>query len=1035
MRDVNAMLSGRAKAIWAKSVYRGDPDDHRYLRLWQHLRDTAAVTRRVWEEFLPESIKNELITELGGEQAALGLVLFLAMIHDVGKASPAFETQCDYLCDRVREHGLKIDTAYFDHHPKERSAYRHELVGYQAVLQWFGNMGYGVEKGDMANGIAYIVGSHHGTCVTEAKIRLLDELDAYRYIGGDDWSAVRQDIIDWAARETDFLATLELLGDRPLPCRTQILLTAVVIISDWIASDAWLFPMNSSGLDEQCFDEARRVRRAWRLLNLPRPWQVRLEEISPNGLFAERFDIPGARLRPVQREAVRLARTMPKPGLMIIEANMGEGKTEAALLAAEVLAGRFGDGGIYYALPTQTTANAMFHRMLEWIGRLPAPAQGALGSVFLSHGKREQNAEYYELEQDSLMEFKEPYCNAIDELIFVDDEDVGSENADECELIAGIQAIVNAWLSGRKRGNLADFVLGTVDQGLMMSLQSKHVMLRHLAFAGKVVVFDEIHSNTAYMNVYLETTLSWLGAYGTPVIMLSATLPQSRRRAFLEAYRKGAATRSEKPHKIMGLSEYFAANLHADCQEVSGAEQLDMRYPLISYVSEDEPARSIAPRPSGRQSVVQIQRIEDDDEVLVELLRSKLREGGCAVVVRDTVNRAQSTYDVLCAAFGDVMDVSLTHARYLACDRSDNESRLLERFGKDSVPAMRQGIVVATQVVEQSLDVDFDLMVSDIAPVDLILQRAGRLHRHQRGEGEKDRPEPLRNPQLYISGMEACDGKTSPQYAGGVARVYEKFFLMRTAAQLKLYDPTPTCLKLPEDISSLVQTVYDVDSDCCPSEWGDAEHVARRQLFAHLKESEGKAQQYRIFKPYEASSSFSLDDWLKMCMPDPDMSQDTASRQARASVRDSDDSFEALVLQYDDEGILCLPEWVDASAARVLSDLNGAPSPEQVRKVLACSISLSRAALRLRSGGGKDADKAGGPSVGDVITALEKATPRSWMVLMQGCPALRGQLPIVLDASGKTVLPVRYGKNDEYMTQLFINYSLEKGWETHVNNV
>lgn len=1035
MENIDTMLSGRAKAVWAKSIYRGDPDDHRYLQLSQHLRDAAAVARRIWDEFLSESIKNELIDELGGERAARGLVLFLAMIHDVGKASPAFETQCDYLCDRVREHGLKVDTAYFDRHPKERLAYRHELVGYQAVLQWFENMGYGIEEGDMANSIAYIVGSHHGTCVTEAKVRLLDELDAYRYIGGDDWSAVRQNIIDWAARETDFLGTLKLLNGRPLPCRTQILLTAVVIIADWIASDTWLFPLNSSEIDEQCFDETKRVKRAWRLLNLPKPWQVRLEKTSPDELFAERFNIPGARLRPVQREAVRLAQTMPKPGLMIIEANMGEGKTEAALLAAEVLTGRFGDGGIYYALPTQTTANAMFPRLLEWIGRLPAPAQGALGSVFLSHGKREQSIEYYELEQHSLMEPEEPYRAATDESVFVDDEDTNSENADGRELIAGIQAIVNAWLSGRKRGNLADFVLGTVDQGLMMSLQSKHVMLRHLAFAGKVVIFDEIHSNTAYMNVYLETTLSWLGAYGTPVIMLSATLPQSRRRAFLEAYRKGAATRLEQPRGTMGLSDYFAMNRHVDCRETGDAERLDMRYPLISYVSGDESARSVAPRPSGRQFVVRIQRIDDDDATLVELLRSKLCEGGCAVVVRDTVNRAQSTYDVLREAFGDAMDVSLAHARYLACDRSDNESRLLERFGKGSMPAARQGIVVATQVVEQSLDVDFDLMVSDIAPIDLILQRAGRLHRHRRGEGEADRPEPLRDPQLYISGMKDCDEETSPLYAGGVARVYEKFFLMRTAAQLKLYDSEPIYLKLPEDIPFLVQTVYAVDSDCCPSAWSGAEWAARRQLFQHLQESEGKARQYRIFKPYEAASPFSLGDWLRMCMPDPDMAQDSTSRKARASVRDGDDSFEALVLQYDDEGNLCLPEWVDASMHRILSDLNEPLSSEQVRKVLACSISLSRAALRLPSGGGKEAGKVETPDINDVIAALERAAPQRWMTLMQDCPDLRGQLPIVLDASGKTVLPVRYGKNDEYVTQLFIKYSLEKGWEAHANNV
>ena len=344
--SVNTKLTNASKSIWAKSVFRGDPNDHRYLLLWQHLQDCAAVARRVWNDFLPDAVKEELIADLGSERAAVGLVSFLAMIHDVGKASPAFEVQCDYLCDRVREHGLRVDEQFFASHKEERAEYRHELVGYQSLCQWFSRRGYQTDEGSMANGIAYVVGGHHGTCVTADKKRLLGKAEAKHYLGGQAWDDVRQDIINWAAEETDFETTLHLLDGRPLRCRTQILLTAIVIISDWIASDSWLFPLNSSEVDEQCFDAVERARQAWWRLNLPRPWQVSLEESTPDALFAERFDIPGAHLRPVQREAVRLAQTMSSPGLMIIEANMGEGKTEAALLSAEVLAGRFGCGGV-----------------------------------------------------------------------------------------------------------------------------------------------------------------------------------------------------------------------------------------------------------------------------------------------------------------------------------------------------------------------------------------------------------------------------------------------------------------------------------------------------------------------------------------------------------------------------------------------------------------------------------------------------------------------------------------------------------------
>lgn len=1026
----DSALSARSKSIWAKSVYKGDPNDRRYLQLWQHLRDTAAVARRIWDEFLPDSARDRLISDLGGESQAVGLIMFLAMIHDVGKASPAFETQCDWLRDRVREQGLKIDSRFFEGHGPERSMYRHELVGYDALHRWFAENGYSTREGMLADGIASIVAGHHGTCITDEKKRLLGKLEAPLYVGDADWADVRRNIIDWAADETGFRAVLRMLDDRPLRCDTQITLTAVVIIADWIASDTWLFPLNTSELDEQCFDVGARVQRAWRLLNLPFLWQVSLSGLSADELFSERFGIPHARLRPVQYEAVHLAETMPDPGLMIIEANMGEGKTEAALLAAETLAGRFGCGGMYYALPTQTTANAMFHRILDWIGHLPAPEQGTLGSVFLSHGKREQNDEYFDLEERA----RDAGANQSDDShcadYIVDDE---TQKAGENQGPT-VEAVVNSWLSGRKRGNLSDFVLGTVDQALMMSLQCKHVVLRHLAFSGKVVIFDEIHSNTAYMNVYLETTLAWLGAYGTPVIMLSATLPQARREAFLKAYGRGAATRLEEPHEELSFEDFLAERSNAldhgaDClgdaelrqtPESGQRPQLDMRYPLISCVSGSGEPQTVAPKPSGRSNRVMVQRIMDDDETLVQLLRDRLADGGCAVVIRDTVARAQHAYDVLNEAFGEGIPVTLAHARYLACDRAGIDADLLKRFGKTSTPETRRGIVVATQVVEQSLDVDFDLMVSDAAPVDLILQRAGRLHRHRRGEGEHERPERLRMPQLYISGIESCGADQAPKFASGIERVYARFFLMRTVALMDVHEGEPTEVSLPADIPELVQRVYDVDTDHCPEAWRSDEQDARTKLLDHVHDSEEKAGQFRIFRPDEARSPYSLGSWLKMCMPDPDTTRESSARHARAAVRDGDDSFEVLVLQRDDAGNLCIPVWVDDSLDRVLSRDFAPPSREQIRKVLACSMTLGGTSLCWQN-------------LDAVIAELEspRNTPRQWFELMQQNRELSGQLPLILDPEGNATLRINDARHRK-TTQLSIHYSMEKGWEAHV---
>src|SRR5690606_31927012 len=224
--------------------------------------------------------------------------------------------------------------------------------------------------------------------------------------------------------------------------------------------------------------------------------------------------------------AVELARRMSSPGLMLIEAPMGEGKTEAALAVAEVFAARSGAGGVFVALPTMATGNAMFPRMLQWLRRLPDVAGGGLQSVMLAHSKAALNEDFGELVRAGRRT-----------VAGVEHDGRGDEwrprsdrRASSAELVA------HQWLHGRKKAMLSSFVVGTVDQLLFMGLKSRHLALRHLALAGKVVVIDEAHAYDAYMNSYLDRVLSWLGAYRVPVVVLSATLPAARRRELAAAY-------------------------------------------------------------------------------------------------------------------------------------------------------------------------------------------------------------------------------------------------------------------------------------------------------------------------------------------------------------------------------------------------------------------------------------------------------------------------------------------------------------------
>ncbi|MBT1172415.1 CRISPR-associated helicase Cas3' [Bifidobacterium sp. MA2] len=1064
----NRRISPRAASIWAKTAYRGPENDDRYLQLWQHLADAGETASHVWEEFVADDVKGMLARDIGGEETAGTLYRFIAAIHDVGKASPAFVAQNDGLADRVRDSGLSIDPIVAK--DRERSSYRHELVGYAAVRDWFLAQGFPVEPGTFAYGVACIVAGHHGTSLTGDKRRLVTpgSPESYRmgtFVGGEAWAETRNELLDWAADMTGALPVLRSLSRHPLRRRSQIILTSLVVVADWSASDSRLFPLNEGSADEESFDPSERAARAWRMLGLPGPWRVRGTDMSPDDMFARRFAIPGARLRPMQREASRLARAMESPGLMIIEANMGEGKTEAALIAAEILAERFHCGGIYYALPSQATVNAMFSRVLDWVGRLPAGDHGNVGSVFLAHGRNELNGDYERLREqwfdgggcmDADSAFAYPSDGIVDE-----DSDDDSEHdwRDPYGDHMVMQAVVNSWLTGRRRGNLSDFVVGTIDQVLMAGLKSKYVVLRHLALAGKVVILDEVHSNTAYMNVYMETVLSWLGAYGVPVIMLSATLPQERRRAFLTAYRDGARAADAVERESVDGVETTAENggsggerlprrIHrrvipvrkrsdgrVDHMPESGSEGdgdgadgragFDMRYPLISLATAERVHGPSAPAPSGRAIDVEVSMMDDDDSSLVSLLRDGLRDGGCAVVIRDTVARAQKTYQTLRDALGDGMDVTLAHSRFLACDRARIDRELLARYGRHGDPKRRSGIVVATQVVEQSLDVDFDLMVTDIAPIDLVLQRIGRLHRHHRGDGENRRPEPLRHARLVITGIVSWKYDGPPEFTRGLERVYPRYLLLRSLAILGIEPGKCRSLNVPGDIPHLVQTVYS-DAPVCPDSWRDGnrgELEARRRLEQDLDASRSLAGQFRIFRPQYDDQPFDLTDWLKDNVTDPDTPGKAAERKVRAGVREGDDSFEVVVLQQGDDGALRLPPWSGFDGMGPLPDGFGTPAKEQVRAMLSCTISLGRTAL-----GYLDLDS--------VIGAFECATPERWYDYMQLDRSLAGQLMITLDESGTASyqVPLWDGNGGimEYRT-LRIQYSPQRGWQAYVD--
>jgi CRISPR-associated endonuclease/helicase Cas3 len=339
-----------------------------------------------------------------------------------------------------------------------------------------------------------------------------------------------------------------------------------------------------------------------------------------------------------------------------------------------------------------------------------------------------------------------------------------------------------------------------VDQALLSVLQTRHFFVRLFGLAGKTVIIDEVHAYEAYMTTLLERLLEWLAALGSPVVLISATLPAQRREGLVRAYAKG-----------LGLTL------------LPSLSQQD--YPRITWVTpSNHGAQSITQAPES-SCELKLSWIPDDPSDLASRLKGALANGGCAAVICNTVRRAQEVYQVLKPLFPDVADdggpeLDLFHSQFLYQDREEREKRALSRFGKpDSKVVLADGqevtvqrptkaILIATQVIEQSLDLDFDLMVTDIALIDLLLQRAGRLHRHQR-----QRPEGLEAAQLWVRQPNLVDDV--PQFDSGSAHVYEPNLLLRTWLALqKRTDQGKgiVTLQLPDDIDALIQQVYHDES-------------------------------------------------------------------------------------------------------------------------------------------------------------------------------------------------------------------------------
>lgn len=851
-----------------------------WLPLYIHMRDVCEVSRILWRTWLPESTKRTIMKGLSSddEDFCLKVISFLAASHDVGKAIPAFQsgTLFDERCDgtvnrRLSETGLRFRTDLNDRH-----AVPHSLAS-QMLL----------ERNGVDRSLSSVAGSHHGIPPNLSDLSPRHSFPENTGFEDGSWVSVQNELFDYCLGISS-MSREEITGLSMEP-EAQMLVAGLVSMADWIGSNLDYFPLIDADTDT-VIDYDARIREASELIQLPVPW---IPSEVTDSTFEEHF---GYKLRPFQDAVVKVVSRMPSPGMVIVEASTGEGKTEAAMVASEILSNRFGYGGTMFALPTQSTADGIFGRFVSWMGTVSDSPH----TIFLAHGRSKYNQTYTSLPRSGWG------CG-----------NPGSE-----------KAYIHSWFDGPKKGLLSDFCVGTVDQVLMCGLKQRYGQMRYLAISNKVVIIDECHAYDAYMGSYLCKALEWLGACGTSVVLLSATMPPGRKRELIEAYSMGAG------HK---------------CDQAPS----DPGYPLITTFSDGRLEETVAESSvKGRVVKIRWDGTSSPEEIIGRYSGVKPIIG----IIVNTVRRAQKLYAHLKKTYADAR-VVLLHSRFTCFRRSEIESEILEYAGKNSVRGEHLTIIVGTQVIEQSLDIDMDMLLTDLCPVDLLIQRIGRLHRHQR-----ERPEGLSEPMCIV--MDDRHG----DFEEGTQHVYSKMQLFNTR------ELVGSSISVPEDVPCMVSAAYGPPL-IVPHEIADEYAKAVSEDRMTMESKQQAARVFQIKDPWKVKSLVGMLE---------NRPGEAGDQSAKATVRDIDGSIEVIIVGSDAGGT-----FYDVNTGDMIPDA-GSFTDEDAFRLTGSKVSLPAIFTSKGWMGG---------TIEDIIGRMS-SIPREWIESRW----LAGEMILVLDGRRETEL-------------------------------
>lgn len=856
---------GVLKYVWgkAKKIDLNNEIKYSYHPLICHLIDVAAVAEVIWDSVLCKYLKNRLDHVLfDGIPFSKELIIFLAGIHDIGKATPIFQSKVPELAKILLKFGLKTfsDDQY------------HSILSGQ-IFQNACNSGIlklPINNSEFVHGIRYVLAGHHGAF---PKSTNFGELIA-EHIGDESWKKVQQTIIEIIIEFSGLnhfsntnRKTLKESIDWKEINAILMFLAGFISVVDWIGSNECFFDYyinfeNLEELKEDYLELSRsRAKKAFKIIGWD-GWKTTEDRETMD--FKDVF--PFIRdLRPLQLEIVKKLNSIPSPSLTIIEAPMGEGKTEAALYLEHYFETNKQMQGSYIALPTQATANQMFKRVKKFLSQVK---KGVRVNLHLLHGNALISDEY--------------------ELLKTNSKNFEQES----------NIVADEWFSYRKRGLISPFGVGTVDQIMLSVLPLKHFFVRLFGLAGKVILIDEVHSYDVYMSTILEDLLRWLHYLGSSVILLSATLPSHKRKKLIETYQSKNVEIEEKP------------------------------YPRLIICSEDEIITSTFDttlQKTGEESVL-IEWIEEKD--IVDKIKLSMKDGGRTALICNKIGRAQNFYNNLEFLKDQGIKIDLLHSRFPFHRRKEIEDDLLTRFGKNKDHTKNAQLLISTQIIEQSLDLDFDLMISDLAPIDLLFQRMGRLHRHPNDEKGRpvSRPKPLKRPQFWIIKPRLNESKI-PQFS---FPIYSKYVLLKTFLNLW----SVKTISIPDDLEPMIETVYS-DKLEIPKifqkkneEWIQVINDAKMKRMTNNEKKTLSAKYKLIPSPSNEDFFEDFSAYLKENAPEADLFLNSLTRITSPSIN--------LVCLYKNKDVLSLDE-----AGNHTINLKQEPTFDKAKLILNYGIRVS----------------------------------------------------------------------------------------------